>query len=72
MRDGKCPKCGSDEVYVGGASMGAFGVNTIPVSTYRVATLTHYVCTVCGYTESYIKSQTMLRMIAEKWRRAGA
>lgn len=33
------------------------------------ADLTTYVCTACGYVESYISDRKKLRVIAEKWDR---
>ena len=71
MKNGNCPKCGSNSVYCGDAiplKGGPFGSNSIPVSLVSMASLDNYVCTECGYLESYIAEQEKLEEIAEKWR----
>ena len=71
MKNGKCPKCGSNSVYSGEAiplKGGPFGSNSIPVTLVSIAPLDNYVCTACGYLESYIADQDKCKEIAEKWR----
>lgn len=73
MKSGKCSKCGSTEVFRGSEihpKSGPFGSNSIPVSLTSIAALDNYVCTQCGYVESYIADQTKLREIAIKWPKA--
>ena len=75
MKDGKCPKCGSADVR---SSAGVknrldeehgiqIGGGLLP----RTARIENYVCISCGYVENYILDQKKLRMIAERWPRAG-
>jgi predicted nucleic-acid-binding Zn-ribbon protein len=72
VKNGKCPKCGSKEVYCGDdvhPKSGPFGSNSIPVSLTSIASLDNYVCTDCGYMESYIADPAKLKEIFVKWRR---
>jgi predicted nucleic-acid-binding Zn-ribbon protein len=70
LKQGKCPKCGSEEVYSGievVPKSGPFGSNSIPVSIVSIAALDNYVCTDCGYLESYIADAEKLKEIVRKW-----
>lgn len=70
MKSGKCPKCGSDEVYCGSdvqPKSGPFGSNAIPVSLTSIAPLDNYVCKDCGYLERYVADGTKLKEIFVKW-----
>lgn len=72
MKEGKCPKCGSAEVYCGDEikpKIGPFASNSIPVSLTSIAPLDNYVCTECGYMESYISDRSKLKEIYIKWRK---
>ena len=74
MKQGKCPKCGSDDIFCGAdihPKSGPFGSNSIPVSLTSIAALDNYVCTQCGYVESYITDQSKLKEIFIKWPKAG-
>jgi predicted nucleic-acid-binding Zn-ribbon protein len=71
MKDGKCPKCGSVEIYSSEDLMlkgGPFGSNSIPVSLTSMAALDNYVCTDCGRVESYVADEVKLNEIASKWK----
>ncbi len=71
MKDGKCPKCGSVEVYSSRDLVlkgGPFGSNSIPVSLASMAALDNYVCTDCGKVESYVADEDKLNEIASKWK----
>ncbi|BBO84574.1 hypothetical protein DSCO28_51400 [Desulfosarcina ovata subsp. sediminis] len=71
MKQGKCPKCGSTNVYVAAdlpLKSGPFGSNSIPVSLTAMAALDNYVCADCGLVESYIADESMLKKIAGKWK----
>lgn len=73
MKQGKCPKCGSEEVYSGAEVLpksGPFGSNSIPISIVSIAALDNYVCTDCGYLESYITDTAKLKEIVKKWAKA--
>ena len=55
LREGKCPKCGSDEIYAGlniAPKSGPFASNSIPIGLFSIAALDNYVCAQCGYLES--------------------
>ena len=72
MKDGKCPKCGSTEVYCGSdvyPKTGPFTSNSIPVSLTSIAALDNYVCTDCGYVERFISEPGKLKEIFIKWRK---
>ncbi len=72
MKDGKCPKCGSTEVYCGAdvyPKTGPFTSNTIPISLTSIAALDNYVCTDCGYVEHFISETGKLKEIFIKWRK---
>jgi len=73
LKQGKCPKCGSEEVYSGAEVLpksGPFGSNSIPISIVSIAALDNYVCTDCGYLESYITDTAKLKEIVKKWAKA--
>ena len=74
MKQGKCPKCGSEKVYAGVEILpksGPFGSNSIPISIVSIAALDNYVCTDCGYLERYIADPEKLKEIENKWPKAG-
>ena len=71
MKQGKCPKCGSTNIY--GADdlplkSGPFGSNAIPISLTTMAALDNYVCVDCGLVESYVADEYMLKKISKKWK----
>ena len=72
MKSGVCLKCGASTVYSGVNApfkQGAYGTTTIPIagSLFFVnrAALDNYVCTSCGYVESYVAHEHNLRVIEE-------
>ncbi len=70
MKNGKCPKCGSTNVYAGvdlPLKGGPFGSNSIPISLTSMAPLDNYVCTDCGLVESYVAEAAYLKEITKKW-----
>ena len=70
MKEGKCPKCGSTNVYVADdlpLKSGPFGSNSIPVSLTALAALDNYVCVDCGFVENYVTDERMLKKIAKRW-----
>lgn len=73
MKEGKCPKCGSEEIYSGAnvsAKSGPFGSNSIPITLMSIAALDNYVCTDCGYVESYVADAAKLKEIVQRWPKA--
>jgi predicted nucleic-acid-binding Zn-ribbon protein len=75
MKNGKCPKCGSAQIYAHEdlpLKGGPFGSNSIPISLASMAALDNYVCADCGLVESYVADRERLEEIAEKWAQVGA
>jgi predicted nucleic-acid-binding Zn-ribbon protein len=74
LRDGLCPKCGSEEVYSGVDAPQEARHNSIPIKGNQLwmtfARLSNYVCVSCGYVESYIADERKLEDIARNWPRA--
>jgi predicted nucleic-acid-binding Zn-ribbon protein len=73
LKDGICPKCKSHEVYCGAEIVlksGPFGSNSIPISLASIAALDNFVCTNCGYVESYVSDSKKLKEICQKWHKA--
>ena len=71
MKQGKCPKCGSANIYCADDLLlksGPFGSNTIPISLTAMAALDNYVCVDCGLVESYVAEESMRKRIAKKWK----
>ena len=70
MKSGRCPKCKNQTVYKSKSGIGyrkrdAFYVFT---SAMTMPTPTEdYVCTTCGYFETYIADQGKLNEVAQKW-----
>ena len=74
MKTGICPKCTSSEVFSGAGialKKGPFGSNAIPIALTSIAALDNYVCTSCGYVESYISDLGKLTEISRKWDNVG-
>jgi len=72
VKDGKCSKCGSAEVYSGSdvyPKTVPFTSNSIPVSLTSIAALDNYVCAGCGFVERYIAEPGKLKEILIKWRK---
>lgn len=72
MKDGQCPRCHSHQVYSSSELSHKSGVsksNTIPLSFFRTIPLDNYVCTNCGYVESYVAEPDMLSVIEDLWKK---
>ena len=70
MKKGRCIKCRSNEVYVNDSKWGQYGnyqSNTIPIAVFSNAILKNYVCTNCGYAESYIEDKAKLEKVKQRW-----
>ena len=70
MKAGICPKCTSSRVFSGAGialKKGPFGSNSIPIGLTSIAALDNYVCTSCGYVESYVSDLGKLTEISQKW-----
>jgi predicted nucleic-acid-binding Zn-ribbon protein len=70
MKNGICPKCNSSEVHARTNLTfkgGSYGSNSVPISFWVYAALDNYVCTRCGYVESYIADSNKLSKIKKQW-----
>ncbi len=70
MKNGRCPKCDSSQVFSGAdvfPKSGPFTCNAIPISLTALAPLDNYVCLDCGYVESYISTAEDLETVRRKW-----
>ena len=66
MKRGKCPKCGSEEVFR------LEGVTHRAALESRWGKLTEtcdYACARCGYVESYLRSELDKARVREAWTR---
>ncbi|MFZ4579649.1 MAG: hypothetical protein ACOYOB_14760 [Myxococcota bacterium] len=76
MRSGTCPKCAQSSVYRSGEKRsfsygdGGFFVH---VGEWMVtpSTLEQYICSRCGYFESYILDPAKLQKVEAKWQKVG-
>ena len=66
MRDGICPKCGSEEVY----KKQSTSYLQIRLTWIRAVYPTNYVCANCGYYEWYIDNNAALEVIRNQWESA--
>ena len=70
MRNGKCPKCNCTTVHVkrNGISFGNGGIHVLTSEwVSKPMPLDHYVCTTCGYFESYLVDKAKLEAIEREW-----
>lgn len=72
IRDGTCPKCGSDKIYASKAKIDKrllYGNAILVKGTFigKTAWLRHYVCAACSYIESYIADDESMNLILEEW-----
>ena len=69
MKNGKCPKCHSSEIYKRPTfpphSNLAFG--NLAIGFFTKLRFHIYACTHCGYLEAYITDKEDLKEIEEKW-----
>ena len=68
MKQGKCIKCGHNQVYKVGSSVGSYRIIGISIF-FGIAYLTDYICSSCGYVESYIEDQNKLDFIKHKFKK---
>ena len=60
MKKGKCIKCGSGDI----SKKTALGYRgCMSISFFSVAFITDYVCTRCGYFESYVEDSKKLEQL---------
>lgn len=61
MRSGICPKCGEREVREFDQGRSSLRIS---LGVFDSVSLTYYICSKCGYVESYISEHEMLPLIA--------
>lgn len=73
MKCGKCPMCGGSSVFVrqAGVSRGDGGVHVYTGRVTKPTKLDDYVCTSCGYTESYVPDAEKLQAVEKSWSKVG-
>jgi hypothetical protein len=64
MKNGKCPKCGSTEVYKTANGPGQRGYRQL--SMFTKARLAEYICCGCGLVESYLDDMNVVEKIKSK------
>lgn len=69
MKSGKCPKCGSTEVYFR-ENVFPHDASQIRINAMNYAPFNYYVCVDCGYMEYYISNPKKLKKIEQHWEKA--
>jgi predicted nucleic-acid-binding Zn-ribbon protein len=75
MKNGQCPRCGSNNIYMRRQGIEyernmKLGITIRTNEGGGPIPLDNYVCTDCGYFESYITDRGKLEQIARQWDRA--
>lgn len=65
MKSGKCPKCNSSNVY-----FKEYALNSVSLDGKRVASV-DYICTDCGYFETYITDKDALSKVVTRAEKLG-
>ncbi len=78
MKDGKCPKCKSNSVYTKqhGISFKYGGSDFLVMlskdwAPKSIKEVDHYLCTSCGYMETYVEDKAKLEQVAKDWKKVG-
>ncbi len=74
IKTGKCPVCGSNEVYDNSNKLIQGYRPFINVSAVKGFTVITYVCITCGYFKEFIrdediKNEKLMNKVKEKWNR---
>lgn len=72
LREGKCPKCGANDVRIASSELTTFGqpfraFGAFMLHEPAVASLTAFLCLSCGFMEFYMQDEKALKVAAEKW-----
>ena len=67
MKNGKCPKCGSTEVYMTSIGPGQRGYRQL--SMFTSVRLAEYICCGCGLVESYLDDMNAVEKIKGRCRK---
>jgi predicted nucleic-acid-binding Zn-ribbon protein len=68
MKRGSCPKCNSSEVRKLDVLLRGYR-DYLQIGGLRSAALDNYLCTSCGYTESYVRDEDLLADVAKRYER---
>jgi hypothetical protein len=74
MKSGKCPKCGSTNVYkeTNGIYIPKMLGTFVRTDSGNMGSSSEdYVCTDCGYYERYIADRDKLKQVAKVWKKVG-
>lgn len=73
MKDGKCPRCASTNVYTKreGIDIDGAGIYVRTSAMTQISRTDDYICTDCGYFERYIADAGKLDAVTRKWERVG-
>lgn len=76
IKTGKCPVCGSNEVYDNRGKSPANHRKFIIVSAIKSFNVDTFVCLVCGYFKEFIrdddmKNEKLMNKVREKWNKTG-
>jgi len=66
MKNGPCPKCGSKEIYAHRTSTR----NNLQLGLFREVHLRKYICTDCGFIETYLDDMKDTSKIIDKCEKA--
>lgn len=74
IKTGKCPVCGSNEVFDNRGKLTAYHRKYITVSATKGFVVDVCVCTSCGYFKEFIrdddiKNEKLMNKVKEKWNR---
>ena len=76
MKNGKCPKCNSTNVFKNqrGMNWGNSGwvelwFGSLEERTNEYSDCDSYICTDCGYFENYLLDKEVLQKVQSKWTR---
>lgn len=67
MKDGRCPMCGSSEVYACLTDIFRAGPNFVDVADEL--TFVPYLCRSCGFTAMYVDDPKRLEDLSEDWKK---
>ncbi len=74
IKTGKCPVCGSNEVYDNRGKSAANHRKFLMISAFKSFTVEAYVCMNCGYFKEFIsdedmKNEKLKEKVKENWNR---
>ena len=66
MKNGKCPKCNSSQVFKQDDGLGYLIPHGLGILG-KFYSIWHYACTDCGYVESYVRNSKDIEDIKKDW-----